>query len=249
MLTKPHQAWLGDGSADFRFERSVEGALILRADGSEEGCFITEETAMSALHGLVSWFVETGGCEMGRMTRHLRSAVLPAAWRGEVPRKQGPHFKIGPTNGGTILGAPLGKMRASDLRALFEESGATRMRPMLQRLLFLDARQIKAPQGFETAPSRLMDIQACAGAPFCQHATVETVAVARQIARFTEGTVHVSGCEKGCACPGKADLTLVGRGGQFDLVKNGQPWDAPLRRGLDPAKLIEMARFSDALFI
>ncbi len=36
---------------------------------------------------------------------------------------------------------------------------------------------------------------------------------------------HVSGCAKGCAKPGPADLTLVGREGQYGIVIGGNPSD------------------------
>ena len=39
-------------------------------------------------------------------------------------------------------------------------------------------------------------------------------------------TVHVSGCPKGCAHPGAADLTLVGDAGAYRVVLGGTPRDA-----------------------
>lgn len=44
--------------------------------------------------------------------------------------------------------------------------------------------------------------------------------------------MHISGCDKGCAHPGPADVTLVGRDGKFDLVRNGAAWDRPDETGL-----------------
>ena len=35
-------------------------------------------------------------------------------------------------------------------------------------------------------------------------------------------TVHVSGCAKGCACPGASDLTFVGNPESIDLVVGGR---------------------------
>jgi precorrin-3B synthase len=79
-------------------------------------------------------------------------------------------------------------------------------------------------------------VTACTGAPGCPQATVETRALAAALApRLRSGTrLHVSGCAKGCAHPGPADLTLVGRDGAFDLVVGGAPWDEPQRRGIAP---------------
>jgi len=61
---------------------------------------------------------------------------------------------------------------------------------------------------------------------------VETRTLARALAGRVNGDLHVSGCEKGCARPRKADVTLVGRDGGFDLVRGGKPGDVPARRGL-----------------
>ena len=84
-----------------------------------------------------------------------------------------------------------------------------------------------------------MDVHACPGAPFCPQATVETMSLAKDLARQTQMSLHVSGCAKGCAFPRAADVTLVGRAGRFDLVTNGLPWDDPRQRGLNPREIRE----------
>ena len=45
--------------------------------------------------------------------------------------------------------------------------------------------------------------------------------------------LHVSGCEKGCAKPRRSALTIVGRNGRYDLVRDGHAGDLPVLRGLD----------------
>ena len=40
-------------------------------------------------------------------------------------------------------------------------------------------------------------------------------------------TLHVSGCSKSCAPRGRASLTLVGRDGRYDLIRNGTATDRP----------------------
>lgn len=79
-------------------------------------------------------------------------------------------------------------------------------------------------------------IAACAGAPACQAASVPTRALAQEIAASagpSNGiTVHVSGCAKGCAQPHPVLLTLVGRGGCYDLVVGGRADGAPSISGL-----------------
>jgi precorrin-3B synthase len=87
---------------------------------------------------------------------------------------------------------------------------------------------------------------ACIGAPGCGAATVPAPADAATLSaclppgRF----LHVSGCGKGCAHPGAADVTLVGRDGGYDLVRNGSAGDAPALRGLalDDVRALDLFR-------
>jgi precorrin-3B synthase len=84
----------------------------------------------------------------------------------------------------------------------------------------------------DPADARL-SLMACPGKPDCGSALTSAPADALQIAESCKDllrngtTLHVSGCQKGCAHPGKADLTLVGRhDGRYDIVANGSTRDA-----------------------
>jgi len=72
---------------------------------------------------------------------------------------------------------------------------------------------------------------ACPGRPACASATTDTHADAARLADAAHrvlaagATVHVSGCPKGCAHPGSADLTLVGDDGAYQVVRGGSPRD------------------------
>jgi len=55
----------------------------------------------------------------------------------------------------------------------------------------------------------------------------------------TGARLHVSGCNKGCAHPKAAPLTLVATSEGFDLVRDGSARDTPVRRGLSERRLIE----------
>lgn len=83
-----------------------------------------------------------------------------------------------------------------------------------------------------------LGVQACVGAPFCAAAGTATRADARALGEIGAG-VHVSGCAKGCAHLGAMPVTLVGRDGRYDLVRNGRAGDAPVRLGLDLAAIRE----------
>lgn len=69
-------------------------------------------------------------------------------------------------------------------------------------------------------------IAACPGRPACGSAEAETRPLAALLARLPDlPELHLSGCAKGCAHPGPAAITLVGRNGGFDLVRAGGPRD------------------------
>jgi precorrin-3B synthase len=77
-------------------------------------------------------------------------------------------------------------------------------------------------------------IAACAGAPACASASVTTRDIAAGLAPLLrpQDTLHVSGCAKSCASSTPASVTLVGRDGRFDLIRNGKAGDTPALFGL-----------------
>lgn len=239
-------AHLQAASADFRFEIGAGGSLILRADGADRGRPVTEATAMAALVEMAAWFVATGGLRAGRMARHIGTgSALPPDWQAEAPRPASARVTPGPAAGGTVLGAPFGALDAATLAALIRDSGATHLRLMTDRLFLLRGACVTDAIGFVTRPGDpVMRAHACPGAPFCPQANVETRALAARIAATARedqpAPLHVSGCAKGCAHPRAAAITLVGRDGRFDLVKNGAPWDAPHAAGLDPRAITDL---------
>lgn len=95
--------------------------------------------------------------------------------------------------------------------------------------------------GFIVVPSDVRrSVIACAGAPACGAASLDTrrlaPAVARAAGSWLDGsvTIHLSGCSKGCAHPGVADLTLVG---PDRLIVRGRAGDAVQGRIAPPALL------------
>ena len=74
-------------------------------------------------------------------------------------------------------------------------------------------------------------VVACAGMPACAAATVPAREDAAFFARLASD-LHVSGCSKGCARSAPSAVTLVGRDGLYDLVRDGRADGAPVRRGL-----------------
>lgn len=93
--------------------------------------------------------------------------------------------------------------------------------------------------GIELGPDLIDDqadprlgIAACIGAPACPQASVTTRHDAALLMRAGWSDIHVSGCAKGCAHPGAADVTLVGAAGRYDLVRQGRADALPWRTGL-----------------
>jgi precorrin-3B synthase len=72
-------------------------------------------------------------------------------------------------------------------------------------------------------------ISACIGSEGCASGHIASRAVAGRLAASLplSGTLHVSGCDKGCAHPGRADVTLVGRADGYGLVIDGRAGDTP----------------------
>ncbi len=136
-------------------------------------------------------------------------------------------------------------MEAGTLARLVRDSGAVAVRVTPERCLVLEGGRAVATDGFLSAPDPVLDVDACAGAPFCPAASVPTRGLARRLAGRVAG-LHVSGCAKGCARARAAAVTLVGRGGAFDLVRGGAAWDAPVRQGLSADELLEMFGAQDA---
>jgi precorrin-3B synthase len=79
-------------------------------------------------------------------------------------------------------------------------------------------------------------IYACVGKPACRTASVDARGDATRLAAILaedgSETLHVSGCAKSCAHRGPASLTLVGRDGRYDLVRNGMASGPPSLTGL-----------------
>lgn len=224
-------------SADIRLERSADGGLICRADGGATAARVSAETAVSTMLALAGWFVQSGGIngERGRMAAHLaRGAVLPEVFR-EVPAPSAASFspEPGPVAEGVLVGFEFGQVPAELLDAL-SHLGALRVTPW-RMLLIEGISAMPDLPGLITRPhDPMLRVIACTGAPGCLQAAQPTRALARSLApHLPDGIVlHVSGCAKGCAHPGRTTFTLTAQAGGFDLIRDGDARDLPLRSGL-----------------
>ncbi|CCD85300.1 precorrin-3B synthase (CobG) [Bradyrhizobium sp. ORS 285] len=95
----------------------------------------------------------------------------------------------------------------------------------------------------------LMRIDACSGVGCCTSTMLATreharVLAAAMISTGFAGTLHVSGCAKGCARSASAEVVLVGEGGHYNIVCNGTVKSETFGV-IDPA---DLAAVSDGLF-
>jgi precorrin-3B synthase len=139
--------------------------------------------------------------------------------------------RLGDLGGVSGVAAPFGRLEAGQLRelaALAAAASASEIRLSPWRAFYIDAPIDGAARlGLiidEDDP--LLRIDACPGAPACRSASVDTRRDARRLGSSGfEGTLHVSGCAKGCARSAAADLTLVGEAGRYGVVRNGTARD------------------------
>jgi precorrin-3B synthase len=148
------------------------------------------------------------------------------------------------------FGLPFGRIDAEALSRLAELSehhgnGALRTTPwralLLTGIASSDsealAEEVKG-LGLITEPADAhLNIFACVGAPSCRSASVDARGDAARLAAALGAarneTLHVSGCIKSCARRRSASLTLVGREGRYDLIRDGSASDRPSLTGLN----------------
>lgn len=228
---------LGGDSADIRIERTELGGVLVRADGAEWARAVDLDRTIDMVIELAHWFADNSDHERRRMAQVVEH--LPQYWRQELPATAAPPGRAGPRAGGMMVGTAFGSCPAVGLAELIRQSDARELILTPWRLFFLPGVTTIRRPGFITDPQDpLLRARACPGAPFCTSASVETRRIATELAPRVSGDLHVSGCSKGCAHPRNADVTLVGREGRFDLVRNGASWDDPVRRGLTPDELL-----------
>ncbi|NML95976.1 cobalamin biosynthesis protein CobG [Novosphingobium olei] len=227
-----------DEAGDFRIERGAGGGLILRAAGHETGVAASAGDEAPMLVALAHWFDMSGGTRSGRMERH--AAPLPDWATGAIPPAP-PQAPItpGPVRLGMALGAPFGQVEAAVLAQALADPAATGLRVTPWRMLVIEgARQGGIPGLIDDPADPVLRVHACPGAPFCAQASVATRDLARRLAPAIAGSLHVSGCAKGCACTHATAFTLTGRDGRFDLAREARAGSAAERTDLEPCTVL-----------
>jgi precorrin-3B synthase len=169
----------------------------------------------------------------------LRSVVAPLL--SPLRRRPvGGTRRLGLLPGAVGIAAPFGRFEARQLRALVglaRAAGIDTLRPSPWRTLYAVVADGKAATALLEGAQEiglivddddpLLQVEACPGTPACVRASVDTRGDARRLAtlaaiRGHRGSIHVSGCGKGCARSAPADLVLVGRAdGRYGLIRYG----------------------------
>ena len=230
---------LAQDIGDIRIESADTGwyDMVLRADGMPTGRLVTRDTAAGLAIEMARWFIASGGVGAdgrGRMRDHIaRGARPPAALAGDVlPARPAMPPRPGSSAGGLLVAFAFGQVRAEKFDWLARAGGSIRLTPW--RMIYFSSgfkvrRGLTFDRDFITSPDDpLLRVVACTGAPGCPQAHAATRAFARAIApSVPAGTLlHVSGCAKGCAHPGKADFALTAMPGGFNMARNATAAEA-----------------------
>lgn len=196
-----------------------------------------------------AWRVNDAPVPRGDIARHV------ARLSRDLPRvsERGARYPLGAHAGFLLVAPAFGQMRADALAALAtlaETHGDGALRPTPWKSFAMagvapeSAGTVLAAaerHGFITDPADgRLSIVTCPGAPACARGEIRTHEAAAALAAFrgaADRLLHLSGCAKGCAHPGTAPVTLVGRAGKIDLVRHGKAADSPALRSLSLAEI------------
>ncbi|MCI4592080.1 cobalamin biosynthesis protein CobG [Sphingobium sp. BYY-5] len=224
---------------DFRLERTVDGAIMLRADGRTNGVVVERHREVDALIALAHWFAASGGAQAGRMARHDKPLPIWAAGT-DKPAPSLPPLVPGRWDRGAAYGVAFGRLNADTFARMMDGQGGQGVRITPWRILLVEGEGAPADYpGLSSDPAeRLLRIDACPGSPDCPQASVETRNLARRLAPHVTGRLHVSGCAKGCATSSPADVVLTGRDGRYGLSFDARAGTEPVKAGLSAADVL-----------
>jgi precorrin-3B synthase len=192
------------------------------------------ETAIAAAHAFLA--VAPRGrmrAAFSEVRASVARLVSPAAWAPPAGGR-----KLGMVRRGVGIAAPFGRLEAHHLRhlvALATAAGAADLRPSPWRTVYFGVRDAAAAlETLEDARDGglivgdndpVLQVEACPGAPDCTSSSVDARGDARRLAIMAEvrgyrGSIHVSGCGKGCARSAPSDLVLAGKQGAYRLIRN-----------------------------
>lgn len=194
------------------------------------------ETAIAAAHAFL--VVATRG-RMRDLSESAFAEVQAAVASRLSPMAEPPAAggrRLGLLGGVVGIAAPFGRLEAGQLRRLAKlaaDAGALDLRLSPWRTLYFSVREEAGVFVLEEARDAgliveendpVLQVEACPGAPDCKSSSVDARGDARRLAtmaavRGYQGSIHVSGCAKGCARSLPSDLVLAGKAGAYRLIR------------------------------
>ncbi|MEM8878053.1 MAG: precorrin-3B synthase [Pseudomonadota bacterium] len=232
--------------------------LVLAGD-ADHAALITLNRLVADTLSLMSVFVGATGPKIRRMSdwvaregadtvfarAGLTASTIP--WRSTQADPPVGWIQLTGKVGVLVIAAPFGRLLADQLHNLCDLAdrygdGTLRITPWRSVVLpGVSTEQAAAATADCRALGLIIEpddprlrIAACAGAPGCQHAHAPAVQDAERLAGNWNGTglLHVSGCAKGCAHSGTADVTLIAGRDGYDWIEAGSVTDPVSEHGL-----------------
>jgi precorrin-3B synthase len=247
--------WLGSISPGAAAAAAIETGLAFIGVASREKRQRMRDLSGEGLASIRS----TMDTLLDALRENPRNADAPLIKRAGLIELGAGRFAVG-------IAAPFGRVEADQFRMLADAmaaDGVKEIRLSPWRAIYAEVPSEQSGQSILVAAASvglivdpgdpLLHIEACPGAPGCQSTSLDTRGDGRRLAgllpRFGfTGTIHVSGCAKGCAKSGTSDLVLVGAEGRYGLVRNGTAQDSPARLfsfsdlAADPGKIFDADR-------
>ncbi len=192
------------------------------------------EAAIAAAHAFLA--VATRG-RMRSLNEAAFSQVQAAVRLSPMPRLPASGGRrLGLLRGAVGIAAPFGRLEAGQLRQLVKlaaDAGAADLRLSPWRAVYFGVREEAGVFVLEEARDAgliveendpVLQVEACPGAPDCKSSSVDARGDARRLATIAavhgyQGSIHVSGCAKGCARSLPSDLVLAGKAGAYRLIR------------------------------
>ena len=255
--TRAGVEWLGSISPDTAAATAIEIALAFIGVASRE----KRQRMRDLSHEGFASIRSTIAPRFDTLHENPRGADAPSIKRTGL-------FELGAGRLAVGIAAPFGRIEADQVEMLtgaMAAHGVNEIRLSPWRALYAEVPSEQSGQSILVAAASiglivdlgdpLLQIEACPGAPGCQSTSLDTRGDGRRLAgllpRFGfTGTVHVSGCAKGCAKSGTSDLVLVGAEGRYGLVRNGTAQDSSVQHfsfsdlAADPGKIFDVDRGS-----
>ncbi|GJE17801.1 hypothetical protein [Methylobacterium marchantiae] len=243
-------AGLSETEADLRVVVVAPGRVALALADSEWFAEIDADRVPDVVAGTLHALVGSGQRRMRDIPAEERAKLAASLGLQPGPMSlpaRSPSAGLTPLSDGRtaiLLDAPFGRLTASALDRLADRAEAMGSDIHLapSRGFALVASDGAAARGARDALAFLFitepddprgSIAACPGAPACASGSTPTLVDAARLAQAFRPfaamglSAHVSGCAKGCAHPGAASLTLVGRDGLYGIVIGGRPDTLP----------------------